>query len=167
MRQAIPSCTAWPEPRRVRKDSPKAGQQEGHSRARCIQGCRGCWHRLQSKAMQNPKSTPPSPGGTGEGARGGCRPPATHCEPVTLHHFIKLLINLFIFLFRLRGQSKHFVPLGALALPVLLVQRLLRVGGHRGGQGQGEGRSNRRETKQKRTYNEGFPGTGRYLHHIS
>lgn len=106
--------------------------------------------RLQSKAMQNPPPGHLEAPGRGPGR--GCRPPATHCEPVTLHHFIKLLINLFIFLFRLRGQRKHFVPFWALALPVLLVQRLLRVGGTRGvgGRGRGESRT-RRETKQKRT----------------
>lgn len=149
MRQAIPSCTAWPEPRMVRNDSPK----DGHSRARCIQGCRGCWHRLQSKAMQNPKSKIQNPPphhleAPGRGPGGCCRPPATHCEPVTLHHFIKLLINLFIFLLRLRGQSKHFVPLGALALPVLLVQRLLRVGDTGGSRDRARG--GRTEEKQNR-----------------
>lgn len=124
--------------------------------------------RLRSKAMQNPPPRHLEAPGRGPG---GCRPPATHCEPVTLHHFIKLLINLFIFLFRLRGQRKHFIPFRALALPVLLVQRLLRLGGHGGvGEGAGDevgGKSNRRETKQKRTYNEGFPATGRYLHRIA
>lgn len=105
--------------------------------------------RLRSKAMQNPPPHHLEAPGRGPG---GCRPPATHCEPVTLHHFIKLLINLFIFLFRLRGQRKHFIPFRALALPVLLVQRLLRVGGH-GGVGEGAGsrlRGSRTEEKQNR-----------------
>lgn len=53
------------------------------------------------------------------------RPPAvTHCEPVILHHFIKFLINLFIFLFGLRRQGKCILPVGALTLSMLLVQRL-------------------------------------------
>lgn len=70
----------WPEPRRVRNaranrnDLPKNGKQEGPSRARCIQGCRGCWHRLPrhgtAPKQSHAKSTPPSPGGTGEGTRG-------------------------------------------------------------------------------------------------
>lgn len=115
------------------------------------------WAPKQSHA----KSSPPAPGGS----RGGCRPPATHCEPVTLHHFIKLLINLFIFLLRLRGQRKHFIPFRALALPVLLVQRLLRRwGGTRGcrggirGEVWGEIEQKRNKTEQ-RIYNEGFLAT--------
>lgn len=116
--------------------------------------------RLRSKAMH--KAAPHHL----EGKGGGCRPPATHCEPVTLHHFIKLLINLFIFLFGLRGQSKHFIPFRALALPVLLVQRLLRLGrgqdtegGCRGGRRLGGNRTEGEQNK-RRTSNEGFPATG-------
>lgn len=60
------------------------------------------------------------------GSRGRQALAATHCEPVSLHHFIKLLINLFIFLFRLRRQRKHVIPVGAVTLSMLLVQRLLR-----------------------------------------
>lgn len=54
----------------------------------------------------------------------------THGQSITLHHFIKLLVYLFIFLLRLGGQGKHLVHLGALTFPVLLVQRL---GGGAGG----------------------------------
>lgn len=100
--------------------------------------------------MQNPPPHHLEAPGRGPG---GCRPPATHCEPVTLHHFIKFLINLFIFLFRLRGQRKHFIPFRALALPVLLVQRLLRVGGH-GGVGEGSGGRGAGEVEQKRNKTE-------------
>lgn len=115
--------------------------------------------RLRSKAMQSPVPPPGTRRRPGRGG-GGCRPPATHCEPVTLHHFIKFLINLFIFFFRLRGQRKHFIPFRALALPVLLVQRLLRFGGGGGrdtgggvGEGAGDevgGKSNRRKNKTKK-----------------
>lgn len=125
--------------------------------------------RLQSKAMQDPRHPEAA------GAGGGCRPPATHCEPVTLHHFIKLLINLFIFLLRLRGQCKHFIPFRAFAFPVLLVQRLCDVGreGGKGGEGgkgaagvlgkewgRGWGGGNRTEEKQN---NEGFLATEQLL----
>lgn len=60
----------------------------------------------------------------------GRRPHATtHGQSITLHHSIKLLVYLFILLLRLGGQGKHLVRLGALTLPVLLVQRLGAGGG--------------------------------------
>lgn len=108
------------------------------------------WHGSEAKPC---KIHPPITWRHRGGDQGGCRPPATHCEPVTLHHFIKFLINLFIFLFRLRGQRKHFIPFRALALPVLLVQRLLRVGdtgvsGRERGRGRGEVEQKRNKTEK-------------------
>ena len=60
----------------------------------------------------------------------------THGQSITLHHFIKFLVYLFIFLLRLGGQGKHLVHLRALTFPVLLVQRL-------GGKGPGGGPTER------------------------
>ena len=135
----------------------------------------GPWFPWHSTAPKQSHARPPSPRGSRGGM--GCRQPATHCEPVTLHHFIKLLINLFIFLLRLRGQCKHFIPFRAFALPVLLVQRLCDVwrggvgGGQEGGRGVGEGagmrlggKSNRRKTEQ---IMKAFWPRGSYLHRIA
>lgn len=157
-----------------RMGNTKGPQEPGAFRAAGAVGIGFPRHGTAPKQSHAKKNPPPHHlEAPGRGPGGGCRPPATHCEPVTLHHFIKLLINLFIFLFRLRGQGKHFIPFRALALPVLLVQRLLRVGGGtRGCQGgsrvEVEGEVETEEkTKQKRTYNEGFPATDGYLHRIS
>lgn len=127
----------------------------------------GPWFPWHSTAPKQSHARPPSPRGSRGGM--GCRPPATHCEPVTLHHFIKLLINLFIFLLRLRGQCKHFIPFRAFALPVLLVQRLcdVRRGRRGGGQGcwggSGDEVGGEIEQKKNRTNNEGFLATGQLL----
>lgn len=50
----------------------------------------------------------------------------THWQPIVLHHFIKLLVNFFVFLFSARGEGEGLLGVWALRVPMLFLVQSLR-----------------------------------------
>ena len=66
----------------------------------------------------------------------------THWQPIVLHHFIKLLVNFFVFLLCAGGEGEGLLRVWALRVPVLFLVQSLHS--HKGG------RKGERETERKR-----------------
>lgn len=50
----------------------------------------------------------------------------THWQPIVLHHFIKLLVNFFVFLLSAGGEGEGLLGVWALRVPVLFLVQSLR-----------------------------------------
>lgn len=71
----------------------------------------------------------------------------THWQPIVLHHFIKLLVNFFVFLFSAGGEGEGLLGVWALRVPVLFLVQSLRSPNKRREGRQGE---RKRERERKR-----------------
>lgn len=143
-------------PELVRKDLPKDGKQEGHSRARCIQGFRGCWHRLPRHGtalkQSHAKSTPPSPGGTGEGTR-GLQATSYSLRAGNSASFYQIPHQSFYISLPSAGSAQTLHPLPGSRTPCASCSAPVTCGGTRGCRGRERGtrcRGSRTEEKQNR-----------------
>lgn len=160
-RRAIPSCTAWPEPRRLRNaranrnDFPEDGKHEGPSRTRCIQGCRGCWHRLPGHGtapkQSHAKSTPRSPGGTREGTREGLQATSYSLRAGNSASFYQTPHQSFYISLPSAGSAQTLRPLLGSRTPCASCSAPVTCGGDTGSGGtRAGGKSNKKRNKTEK-----------------
>lgn len=150
-----------------------------HQPRGCIRGWGGCVHRLPrhstARKQSHAKSTPHPRHleASGEGARGGLQTTSYSLRAGNSASFYQTPHQSFYISLPSVGSTQTLHPLPGSRTPCASCSAPVTFGGgmgdgHGGGvrEGSGDevgGKSNRRKTKQKRTYNEGFPAKGQVL----